>query len=499
MDFIKRRFRSQELTEHQYVRANKVMYFLLLFSYILSIIVEFNNSRTSGLNGSIITRICIYAVFMIGITINLIINSKKKIAMVIMAISYLVVYPLVVFGNGIGVVTLAFPILVGFILYLNSRIVLLGCVSTLIVCLIKAYLIFVDENTLLLGIINVINTSVIFSLLGSYKVISLLIDFDKENKALIEEQVQHRQEVADNVSNIVGVLDKNFEVALNELKIIDEAISNTNTAMTTIATGFEDTAREVNNQANMTEQIQSRIENTNRAVEDAMGTTELLKEYIEEGKKSSEELYKQSLLVDKNTAKISETVALLVENVQKVSGITESILNISSQTNLLALNASIEAARAGEAGRGFAVVADQIRTLAEETKTSTEQITAIINDLTSITSDTQSGIEESVESINVQRQRVEEVNQSFTKVEKGMGDLEAGVTEISNEVGEVLDANKTIVASVEVLSSTSQEIAAEAQSSQISVSKAFDSLGLFTDTVETVSSELVNLKNATQL
>ena len=194
----------------------------------------------------------------------------------------------------------------------------------------------------------------------------------------------------------------------------------TNMAMDGIAGSSESTAEAVNQQADMTGQIQTRLQNTNDTASNARGTTEKLKNIVVNGKVLSDELLEQSVLVDQNTNRISETVAQLVENVQKVSSITGSILTISSQTNLLALNASIEAARAGEAGKGFAVVADEIRKLAEQTKVSTEKIEEIIAELTTVTEETQEGIRESAESISIQRQKVEEVTASFAEVENGM-------------------------------------------------------------------------------
>ena len=63
--------------------------------------------------------------------------------------------------------------------------------------------------------------------------------------------------------------------------------------------------------------------------------------------------------------------------VEKVSELTNDILNIADQTNLLALNASIEAARAGQAGRGFAVVASEIGQLSESSRDAAVNIQAI--------------------------------------------------------------------------------------------------------------------------
>ena len=491
--------KSQKLSVDQYIRTNLIMYAILFMSYAAFVGIEYSNVRKGTVASGWQMRCMIYIGFLIVLGVIYKFKKDKKSTMIIMAVSYLITYPLLVFGNGAGSLALAFPILVGFMIYLNAKVVTLGVMSTLLVCIIKNITLKMSGDMLSYGFANVVTIGLIISLFASYWTINTLIKFDRQNREEIEKVAKHREEVAIVVAGIVDELDKSFRKVDEEMDSIGGAMTTAHMTMESIAESFVNTAKAVSKQVDMTEHIQNRLESTNDTAMGAVETTAKLRNVVENGKYLAKDLHNQSLMVDKNTGRISETVALLVENVQKVSGITESILNISSQTNLLALNASIEAARAGEAGRGFSVVADQIRSLAEETKDSTEKISVIINELTAITDETHRELEESVGSINIQRKKVEEVTESFGQIDEGMVLLGNNVESMENEVGKVLESNKVIVENIEILSSTSEQVSQETQSSKVTIDAAFDSLNIFAETLSEAMEKLENLKQAVEI
>ena len=497
MEKKEKKFKKKNLTPEQYERTNKTMFIILACCYISYAVIDVSNMMKEKIDTWGIIRCAIYVGVVVLYFIILKMNGKKKSTMIFYALTFLVVYGILVFNNGIGTLALVFPALIGFMIYLNSIVVILGCITTFIMCVIKAR--FIIDDSLLFGITNVFSASLFISIYGSFKAIDLLIAFNKEDLSIAEKETQHRKEVAEQVENIVERLDVNFKKVTEELDIIGEAMGNAHGAMKEIENSSIETEQAVSNQADMTSHIQDKLEVANITMETSVHTTKGLKVVVDNGKKLADDLEKQSVLVDRNTKNISDTVELLVSNVQKVSGITESILKISSQTNLLALNASIEAARAGEAGRGFAVVADQIRNLAEETKVSTEKITEIIEELTRITEETKIGILESAESVRDQKKRVEEVTVSFGQVEMGMDQLDEAIGILGNEINEVVDANKVIVESVGTLTSAATDVSESVSGGTQTIDGAFNSLNVFCETFMGAFDELENLKEAVKM
>lgn len=487
----------KKLTPEQLRRTNGVMALILAFCYVIYIVVEVNNMSRDGIKAMGVFRCVLYVFLMLADGIFLRIKGNSRQMMYFLACTFLAAYTMFVFGNGASALVLVFPALIGFMIYLSAPVVVIGCIYSFIVSVLRCMTFQLAGDLASFQQACVTFLGLMISIYGAYRAITLLITFSQEDQQVIEQEAEHRKEVADIVAGIVERLDQDFHKVLNGLGFIKESMDSAHMAMNGIAESSESTAEAVNHQADKTGEIQSHLENTNDTSSAAKETTEQLKEVVITGKAFADELQEQSVLVNQNTERISETVAQLVNHVQKVSNITESILNISSQTNLLALNASIEAARAGEAGKGFAVVADEIRQLAEETRVSTEQITSIIDELTAVTNETQKEITESAESIDVQRQKVEEVTAGFAKVEQGMLELETGVESIGYEVQEVLEANKDIVDSISLLSAASEEASAGTQMSKETINEVMGSIQDFSDMVEQTFEQLQMLKEAT--
>ena len=140
------------------------------------------------------------------------------------------------------------------------------------------------------------------------------------------------------------------------------------------------------------------------------------------------------------------------KSVEKISALSDAILQITAQTNLLALNAAIEAARAGEAGRGFAVVAEEIRGLAEDSRktvTEIQTITEIIKEAVTHLSDSSSKLLEFVGE-NVKKdytymlEAAESYNRDATGIDELVADFSATSEELLASIQEMMKAIDTI-------------------------------------------------------
>ena len=447
------KFTRKDLPPDQMKRANITTCLTVTMAYVFYILIMLTSDRTT------LEKIIFVSFYVIWYALTAIFVAKniyERKAELFIAVGFCIGFGIISYLQNPTVMMLIFPVLLSLSVYLNEF---------LIMCVF-----------------------------GGCKAIRRLIEFSNEETNAVKVKAEKQLQVAKEVETIVNDVDAQFTQVRKDLSQISSTIDNTQIAIGIIANGADSSATQTQTQSEKTNEIQERLEHTNQTAAGALETTEKLRGVIETGKNESDELARQSVIVDQSTEQISQTIEKLVEHVGKVSGITDAILNISSQTNLLALNASIEAARAGDAGKGFAVVAEEIRQLAEMTKVSTEQITQIMNELTAITKDTQTELKNAVDSIDVQREKVKTVHESFITVEEDVKSLVGDMTTVSDEVSAVLSANEVIVDGISTLSGITQENSASTSASRTDMDGLHDSVSNFSTAVDHTFEALENLK-----
>lgn len=287
--------------------------------------------------------------------------------------------------------------------------------------------------------------------------------FNEHALGAVEQQTSQIQEMFDGILEISGVVQGEASKSTDTVEKLFETTQTVTMSMQEIVDSANMTARSIEEQNQMTQNIQNAIAQTGERSKKMVGIATESNESIQTNMKVMEELQVQSKQIAATNAEVSESMIRLQEKTKEVEEIAGMILGISSQTNLLALNASIESARAGEAGRGFAVVADQIRQLAEQTKKSTEEITRIISELNQNANEVVVSVEKSVAATEDQNEKIAAASVAFSKLNEDMTVLIEDINEMDREILDLSESNNTIVDNISHLSAATEEVTANAE------------------------------------
>lgn len=213
-----------------------------------------------------------------------------------------------------------------------------------------------------------------------------------------------------------------------------------------------------NNSTSEVTELESQVEQLYAKNQEMLEFSENIKLSLEENQKMIAILTQKNIKATDSSKDVSNQVAALTMQFQKVSEIIEIIENISRQTNLLSLNASIEAARAGEAGRGFAVVASEIRSLSEEVQSSVDKISDIIAQVETIARHTKVAAEESDYIISEQMTSYKEMEEKFSTMTKAILDINQASQNINNYVIAVTTKKDIVLQQMKEIVNGSSEI-----------------------------------------
>ncbi|WP_326833037.1 methyl-accepting chemotaxis protein [Bacillus cereus] len=168
-------------------------------------------------------------------------------------------------------------------------------------------------------------------------------------------------------------------------------------------------------------------------------------EYTQETKKLDAAINQLKGLFEENE-EINDT---LVQKLNDIENITDTLNKISNQTKMLSLNASIEAARAGEHGRGFTIVSGEMKKLSETSNLFTNNIQEIILDIKELISKNDDFFKHSYDCLHITNQNSNTVKQIFTLVSTNSKEMEQEIKKVFDHTSalktNVEDINRSLV------------------------------------------------------
>ncbi len=363
------------------------------------------------------------------------------------------------------VFTMVFPITVMYVLYFNTKFMLIVSSSfslVNVICIITYFVrssmpsgLEIDTATVLLQAATVIVNSIV------------IVWITRLEHVLNEAQMSSIESEKNRANDLLqAVLRLGSQVRLDSKRagdLMDELSEATGSSLGTlknIADSNADNAKSIEQQTVMTNNIQGRLVNVNQ---DATRMSDIARESLElvrEGRQVSDTLREHAQKISQSNTQVIKSINDFVDSALAVREITDKIAGISSQTNLLSLNASIESARAGEAGRGFAVVADEIRNLADETQALTNEINTIVHALQENAESARTVVSEVVDAINQEDSLIDSSTKTYLQMDQIFTTLYDSVTATQENLANIVTSNDAIVDSIAQLSAVSEEVTA---------------------------------------
>lgn len=287
--------------------------------------------------------------------------------------------------------------------------------------------------------------------------------------------------------NDMNSLSSDVVQSADKLVEIEGKTENVNAALMNIKNGTRNQSDEVKTVVDKSTNLQDRFADLKSQSQKLLENVNDTIASEETGSKCMENLALQNAQNTKSISESYQKILALEEQSKEISGIVNTIAEISSETSLLSLNASIEAARAGESGRGFAVVAESIGKLANDSGNAT---TGIENIITGLCRDIQEIVKD-VENINNvisgQEAAVSQVQETFEDFKGLAQNTENTINDIEEIIDEIDKITKSIIDSVQRIREISDNTDGFADEVKADIESQLESIKYVTNKVNELS------------
>lgn len=393
-------------------------------------------------------------------------NSDKNLKYITLG-GYLLMYTVALFTSQRNMVfTYIFPILLIYFLYFDLKLIKITC--AIVIVLNVARIIFAITVLKLTqeGVATeyIIQIAVVFlycfCIILSTKVSNVL---NSEKIKTIEKEKEKQEVLLSDILKTANVLDENSNEVFKIVNSFADSTILINDALGKISEGTIDTTKRVNQQAELTQNIDGVIRETSNTSKEIDKISRETTEIIKAGITTVDDLNEKAIFLGEDNERVYNTIIELKDTAKEISKITEVIRSIASKISLLALNAAIESARAGEAGKGFAVVADEIRKLSIQSSSSAENIKKTIEKLNKKSTDSVEAIARFKDVFEEQNALIKNTHDVFSSITSKTLKLSENIDGVNTKVNSVVNENDKIVENIESISSVCNEVSSSIQ------------------------------------
>jgi methyl-accepting chemotaxis protein len=248
--------------------------------------------------------------------------------------------------------------------------------------------------------------------------------------------------INDFIERIQGLINNIKDLADENIKIAGSLSSSTEN----ISKRIESENKNLLNISDNGKNISSNLRETTHNIKETKVIIVDSNEILITAKNEITELAEKVSETSTTQKELSNKLANLSSNAEKIKEVLIVIDDIADQTNLLALNAAIEAARAGEYGRGFAVVAYEVTKLAEKTQESLTDVNKIVSYILDEIKDSVNQMNRSADGISElstvssdASRRIVDTSNNIESSVKVFEDTVSGAVEASEKTSEIIE------------------------------------------------------------